>query len=94
MAGNKTTRGLEIDFGKDDRAIEIVGTQMGLAEIADVKEEAAKAASPTNTQNVTNNASQTEQSITDRTIEGAETVVNKSASVLGNLSGEVGELLK
>jgi hypothetical protein len=94
MAGNKTTRGLEIDFGKDDRAIEIVGTQMGLAEIADVKEEAIEAASPTNAQNVTNNDSQTEQSITNRTIEGAEIVVNKSASVLGNLSGEVGELLK
>jgi hypothetical protein len=94
MAGNKTTRGLEIDFSKDDRAVEIVGTQMGLAEIAEVKEEATEATSPTSTQNVTNNASQTEQSFANKTIEGAETVVNKSAGVLGNLTGEVGELLK
>ena len=94
IAGNKTTRGLEIDFSKDDRAIEIVGTQMGLADIAEVKKEATEVTPPTGTQNLTNNASQTEPSITNKTIEGAETFVNKSASVLGNLTGEVGELLK
>jgi hypothetical protein len=94
IAGNKTSRGLEIDFGKDDRAIEIVGTQMGLADIAEVKKEATEVTSPTNVQNVTNNASQSERSITNKTIEGAETFVNKSAGVLGNLTGEVGELLK
>lgn len=94
IAGNKTSRGLEIDFGKDDRAIEIVGTQMGLADIAKVKKEATEVTSPASTQNVTNNASQSEPSITNKTIEGAETFVNKSASVLGNLTGEVGELLK
>jgi hypothetical protein len=93
IPGNETTRGLEIDFGKDDRAIEVVGTQMGLADIAQVKEEATEATSQP-TQNVTNNTSQTEPSITNKTLEGAETFVNKSASVLGNLTGEVGELIK
>ena len=94
ISGNKTTRGLEINFGKDDRAIEIVGTQMGQADIADVKKEAAEVTSPTGTQNVTKNASQAESSIINQTVEGAQTFVNKSANVLGNLTGEVGELLK
>ena len=94
IPSNRTTRGLEIDFTKNDRAIEVVGTQMGLADIAQVKEEATEATPQNSTQNVTNNTSQTEQSITNKTIEGAESFVNKSASVLGNLSGEVGELIK
>jgi hypothetical protein len=29
ISSNQTTRGLKINFGKDDRVIEIVGTQMG-----------------------------------------------------------------
>jgi hypothetical protein len=90
-SGNQTTRGLEINFGKDDRVIEIVGTQMGQADIA---EEATGATSPTSLQNATNNATQSDSSIVNRTVEGAQTFVNKSASVLGNLTGEVGELLK
>jgi hypothetical protein len=94
IPSNRTTRGLEIDFTKNDRAIEVVGTQMGLADIAEVKKEATEATPQNSTQSVTNNTSQKEPSITNRTIEGAETFVNKSASVLGNLSGEVGELLK
>jgi hypothetical protein len=94
IPSNRTTRGLEIDFTKNDRAIEVVGTQMGLADIAEVKEEATEATPQNSTQNATNNTSQVEPSITNKTIEGAETFVNKSASVLGNLSGEVGELLK
>jgi hypothetical protein len=94
IPSNRTTRGLEIDFTKNDRAIEVVGTQMGLADIAEVKEEATEATPQNSTQNATNNTSKVEPSITNKTIEGAETFVNKSASVLGNLSGEVGELLK
>jgi hypothetical protein len=93
-SGNQTTRGLEINFGKDDRVIEIVGTQMGQADIAEVKKEATGATSPTSLQNATNNATQSDSSIVNRTVEGAQTFVNKSASVLGNLTGEVGELLK
>lgn len=67
---------------------------MGLADIAEVKEEAAEATPQNSTQNVTNNTCQTEPSITNKTLEGAETFVNKSASVLGNLTGEVEELIK
>jgi hypothetical protein len=85
---------LEINFGKDDRVIEIVGTQMGQADIAEVKKEAIGATLPTSIQNATNNATQSDSSIVNRTVEGAQTFVNKSASVLGNLTGEVGELLK
>lgn len=94
IPSNRTTRGLEIDFSKNDRAIEVVGTQMGLADIAQVKEEATEATPQNSTQNVTNNTSQTEQSITNKTIEGAEAFVNQSANVLENLPGEVGQLLK
>jgi hypothetical protein len=94
ISGNQTTRGVEINFGKDDRVIEIVGTQMGQADIAEVKKEATEATSPTSIQNATNNATQPDSSIVNRTVEGAQTFVNKSASVLGNLTGEVGELLK
>jgi hypothetical protein len=50
---------------------------------------------PPNTQNVTDNASQAAgASIVNQTGEAAQTFVNKSASVLGNLTGEVGEVLK
>lgn len=94
ISNNQTTRGLEINFGKDDRVIEIVGTQMGQADIAEVKKEATEMTSPPNTQNVTENASQTGASIANQTGEAAQTFVNKSASVIGNLTGEVGELLK
>lgn len=37
ILNNQTTRGLEINFGKDDRVIEIVGTQMGQADISNVR---------------------------------------------------------
>jgi hypothetical protein len=94
ISNNQTTRGLEINFGKDDRVIEIVGTQMGQADIAQVEREATEMSSPPNTQNVTDNASQTGTSISNQTGEAAQTFVNKSASVIGNLTGEVGELLK
>jgi hypothetical protein len=67
---------------------------MGQADIAEVKKEATEATSPTSTQNATNNATQSDSSIVNQTVEGAQTFVNKSASVLGNLTGEVGELLK
>jgi hypothetical protein len=95
ISNNQTTRGLEINFGKDDRVIEIVGTQMGQADIAEVKKEATEMSSPPpNTQNVTDNASQAGTSIVNQTGEAAQTFVNKSTSVIGNLTGEVGELLK
>ena len=67
---------------------------MGQADIAEIKKEATGATSPTSVQNATNNATQSDSSIVNRTVEGAQTFVNKSASVLGNLTGEVGELLK
>ena len=95
ISNNQTTRGLEINFGKDDRVIELVGTQMGQADIAEVKKEATEMSPPPpNTQNVTDNASQAGASIVNQTGEAAQTFVNKSASVLGNLTGEVGEVLK
>jgi hypothetical protein len=94
ISNNQTTRVLEINFGKDDRVIEIVGTQMGQADIAEVEREATEMTSPPNTQNVTDNASQAGASVANQTGEAAQTFVNKSASVIGNLTGEVGELLK
>jgi hypothetical protein len=38
ISNNKTARELEINFGKDDRVIEIIGTQMGQGDIATVRE--------------------------------------------------------
>ena len=67
---------------------------MGLADIAEVKEEATEATPQNSTQNVTNNTSHTEPLITNKTLEGTKIFVNKSASVLGNLTGEVREHIK
>ena len=107
ILNNRTARELEINFGKDDRVIEIIGTQMGQGDIATVKgEKATEITSPpppsintTNmTENVKNNnaslaaggnASQTGESIVNQTGEAAQTFVNKTASALGNVSGEV-----
>src|ERR671919_625648 len=58
ILNNQTTRGLEINFGKDDRVIEIVGTQMGQADISNVREQTMEAAPAAGT-----NASETGGSI-------------------------------
>jgi hypothetical protein len=112
ISNNRTSRELEINFGKDDRVIEIIGTQMGQGDIATVREQATKEMttppsllpqSPNTTtnmtENITNNASQaganasqTGKSIVNQTGEAAQTFVNKSASVLGNITGEVSQL--
>jgi hypothetical protein len=111
ISNNRTSRELEINFGKDDRVIEIIGTQMGQGDIATVREQATKEMttppplpqSPnitTNmTENITNNASQaganasqTGKSVVNQTGEAAQTFVNKTASVLGNITGEVSQL--
>ena len=107
ILNNRTARELEINFGKDDRVIEIIGTQMGQGDIGTLKEEEATeitslppSLNTTNmTENVRNNASlaggnasQTGESIVNQTGEAAQTFVNKTASVVGNVSGEVSEL--
>ena len=69
ISNNTTARESEINFGKDDRVIEIIGTQMGQGDIGTVKEQATEemttsrpASSPNTTtymtENVPNNASQ------------------------------------
>jgi hypothetical protein len=83
-SNNQTTRGLEINFGKDDRVIEIVGTQMGQADISSVKEQTTEAA-PT----VRTNASETGGSIVNQTGEAMQTFVNKTTGIIGNISGEI-----
>jgi hypothetical protein len=103
---------LEINFCKDDRVIEIIGTQMGQGDIATIKEQAIEEMKTTSslaqslpnrtnmTENIRNNASQaaeanasqTGKSIVNQTGEAAQTFVNKTASVLGNVTGEVSEL--
>jgi hypothetical protein len=111
ISNNRTSRELEINFGKDDRVIEIIGTQMGQGDIATVREQATKEMttppplpqSPNTTtnmtENITNNASQaganasqTGKSVVNQTGEAAQTFVNKTASVLGNITGEVSQL--
>ena len=86
---NQTTRGLEINFGKDDRVIEIVGTQMGQADISNVREQTMEAAPATNASEATANASKTGGSIVNQTGEALQTFVNKTTGVLGNISGEI-----
>ena len=97
-SNNQTTRGLEINFGKDDRVIEVTGTQMGQGDIATVTEQASET-SPTTGAGIKDNASQaganisqTGSSIVNQTGEAAQTFVNKTTSVLGNVTGEVTEL--
>jgi hypothetical protein len=109
ISNNRTARELEFNFGKEDRVIEIIGTQMGQGDIGTVKEQATEEmttsrppSSPNTTtnmaENVTNNASQvganasqTGKSIVNKTGEAAQTFVNKTDSVLGNVT-EVSEL--
>jgi len=107
ISNNRTARELEFNFGKNDRVIEIIGTQMGQGDISTVKEEATETTSLPPSSNTTNmtknvrnntsptagdNASQTGGSIVNQTGEAAQTFVNKTASVVGNVSGEVSEL--
>jgi hypothetical protein len=106
ILNNRTARELESNFGKDDRVIEIIGTQMGQGDIATIREEATEITSlspslnTTNmTENVSNvaslagdNASQNGELFANQTGEAAQKFVNKTANVLGNVSGEVSEL--
>src|SRR5919106_5404175 len=91
ILNNQTTRGLEINFGKDDRVIEIVGTQMGQADISNVREQTMEAApaAGTNASEATANASETGGSMVNQTGEALQTFVNKTTGVLGNISGEI-----
>jgi hypothetical protein len=90
VSNNQTTRGLEVNFGKDDRVIEIVGTQMGQADISKVREQATEARpTPVDNASAAANASTTGGSIVNQTGEAAQTVVNKTTGILGNISGEI-----
>jgi hypothetical protein len=89
ISNNQTTRGLEINFGKDDRVIEIIGTQMGQGDIATVTEQATEVTPTPNASQTGANSSQTGASIINQTGEAAQGFVNKTSSVLGNISGEV-----
>jgi hypothetical protein len=92
VSNNQTTRGLEINFGKDDRVIEVIGTQMGQGDIATVQEQATEMRPTPGAENASQtgaNVSQTGASIVNQTGEAAQTFVNKTTSVLGNISGEI-----
>jgi hypothetical protein len=92
VSNNQTTRGLEINFGKDDRVIEIIGTQMGQGDIATVQEQATEMTPTSGAENASQtgaNVSQTGTSIVNQTGEAAQTFVNKTTSVLGNITGEI-----
>ena len=91
ISSNQTTRGLEVNFGKDDRVIEIVGTQMGQADISKVKEQAIET-EPTvrsNASQTAANTSETGGSIVNKTGEAMQTFANKTTGILGNISGEI-----
>jgi hypothetical protein len=88
IANNQTTRGLEVNFGTDDRVIEIIGTQMGQGDIATVREQTTET-TPGNASLTGTNVSQTGASIVNQTGEAAQGFVNKTTSVLGNITGEV-----
>ena len=76
---NRTAREVEINLGKDDRVIEIIGTQMRQWDIVTIKEEATEITSLSSSLNTTNmrenvrnnnaslaagdNASQTDESL-------------------------------
>jgi len=92
VSNNQTTRGLEINFGNDDRVIEVIGTQMGQGDIATVQEQATEMTPASGAENASQtgaNVSQTGASIVNQTGEAAQTFVNKTTSILGNISGEI-----
>jgi hypothetical protein len=90
IANNQTTRGLEVNFGKDDRVIEIIGTQMGQGDIATVREQTTEITpTPGNASLTGTNVSPTGASIVNQTGEAAQGFVNKTTSVLGNITGEI-----
>jgi hypothetical protein len=92
ISNNQTTRGLEINFGKDDRVIEIIGTQMGQGDIATVTEQATEMTPTPDAENASQtgaNISQTGASIVNQTGEAGQAFVNKTTSVLGNVTGEI-----
>jgi hypothetical protein len=92
VSNNQTTRGLEINFGKDDRVIEVIGTQMGQGDIATVQEQATEMTPTSGAENASQtgaNVSQTGASIVNQTGEAAQTFVNKTSRILGNISGEI-----
>ena len=79
ISNNRTAREVEINLGKDDRVIEIIGTQMRQWDIVTIKEEATEITSLSSSLNTTNmrenvrnnnaslaagdNASQTDESL-------------------------------
>jgi hypothetical protein len=72
---------------------------MGQGDIATVKEQATEMTPTADVENIRDNASQTGAnvsqtgaSIVNQTGEAAQTFVNKTTSVLGNVTGEVTEL--
>jgi hypothetical protein len=86
ISNNRTARELEFNFGKDDRVIEIIGTQMGQGDIATVREQAKAEMTTTSqpssspnttnmTENVINNASQAAGANVSQT---GESIVNQT----------------
>jgi hypothetical protein len=81
---------LEVNFGKDDRVIEIIGTQMGQGDIATVREQTTEITpTPGNASLTGTNVSPTGASIVNQTGEAAQGFVNKTTSVLGNITGVI-----
>ena len=79
-SNNQTTRGLEINFGKDDRVIEVTGTQMGQGDIATVTEQVSET-SPTTGAGIKDNASQAGANISQT----GSSIVNQTGEGCTNL---------
>ena len=87
ISNSRTARELEFNFGKDDRVIEIIGTQMGQGDISTVKEEEAieittlPSPSPNTTTNMTENVRNNNASPTaggDNASQTGESIVNQT----------------
>jgi hypothetical protein len=84
---NKTSRALEINFGSGDRTIEIIGTQMAQASVADIKkqlqkeEAAAAAANKTKEASLLANKTMTKNITNAPKAGGAASIINKTGEV-------------
>ena len=92
ISNNKTARELQINFGKDDRVIEIIGTQMGQGDIGTVREQATEemtTTSPSSSPNTTTNM--TEENVPNNASQAAGANASQTGKSIVNNTGEAAQ---
>lgn len=96
MSNNKTARELQINFGKDDRVIELIGTQMGQGDIATVKGQAKAEMMTTTSQPSTSSSPKTATNMTEENVpnnasQAAGANVSQTGKSIINNTGEAAQ---